>query len=116
MPLTSDVSVYLQGYTEKDAKDLLVSHNRENRWKTNQLNGKISLLNDNTAALSFEVNEALLETDYRFYQLALAYHNPAGYPVSLKYPKITISDEEQWFEFWRSSTELESFEVEKNKS
>lgn len=116
VPLTSDVSVYLQGYAEKDTKDLLVSHNRENRWQTNQLNGKISLLNDNTAALSFEVNEAELETDYRFYQLALAYHNPAGYPVSLKYPKITISDEQQWFEFWRNSTELESFEVEKNKS
>ncbi|WP_331428586.1 hypothetical protein [Vibrio sp. M250220] len=116
VPLTSDVSVYLQGYAQKDTKDLLVSHSRENRWQTNQLNGKITLLNDTTAALSFEVDETELETDYRFYQLALAYHNPAGYPVTLKYPKITISDDKQWFEFWRSSTELESFEIEKTKS
>lgn len=116
VPLTSDVSVYLQGYAQKDTKDLLVSHSRENRWQTNQLNGKVTLLNDTTAALSFEVDETELETDYRFYQLALAYHNPAGYPVSLKYPKITISDDKQWFEFWRSSTELESFEIEKTKS
>ncbi|MGD8234477.1 LysM peptidoglycan-binding domain-containing protein [Vibrio sp. TRT 1302] len=115
VPLTSDVSVYLQGFIEEDTKDLLVSHSQQKRWQTNLLNGKMSLLNSNTAILSFEVDEAELATDYRFYQLALAYHNPAGYPVSLKYPKIIINDDKQWFEFWRSSSELESFEIEKNK-
>ncbi|MFM2590195.1 LysM peptidoglycan-binding domain-containing protein [Vibrio sp. TBV020] len=115
IPLQSDVSVYLQGYMESDSKDLLVSHSREKRWQTNRLNGNMNMLNENTAALSFEVDEATLATNYRFYELALAYHNPAGYPVSLKYPKITISDEKQWFEFWRSTSELESFEVEKSK-
>ncbi len=115
VPLKSDVSVYLQGYVESDSKDLLVSHSRENRWQINCLKGKMSLLNENTAALSFEIDEVELDTDYRFYELALAYHNPAGYPVTLKYPKITINDEKQWFEFWRSSSELESFEIEKSK-
>lgn len=113
IPLTSDVRVLFQGVIENDKKTLLLSHSRENQWQVNRLDGRMEMLGDNLARLSLTIDEAVLKYDYVGYELALEYHKPAGYPVVLKYPKITIDDNKSFFEFWRSQTELEALELHK---
>lgn len=46
------------------------------------------------------------------YNLSLEYKQPAGIPINLKYPKITIDDNKFALSFWRNQTEIEDFYLE----
>ncbi|MCS7488767.1 hypothetical protein UA24_20530, partial [Marinomonas sp. BSi20414] len=103
----------------------LASQSRDNRWQMNNLKGAFSMSDDRTGLLTFEVDEATLDThkikktgqmsrhnaftghdndtneqtakgmNYTSYQMTLEYKYPSGFPVTLRYPNITI-DDDKW--------------------
>ena len=106
MRYVSDVTVLLQGVRSNNKQVLLQSASSQGQWKNNQVNGKLTLLAKQQAALlTFSVDEYQLGVDYQGYTLAIEYSNPSGYPVILSY-KIDIDDDKYWFSFWRDEAEL----------
>ena len=47
-----------------------------------------------------------------FMRLPWEYDQPAGIPINLTYPKITIADGGSILAFWRDHTEIEEFHLE----
>ena len=107
---------------------LLATHSKENRWAMNNLKGGLTIhqngtdLESTTGLLTFDIDERTLSkqtikkwaqqkghgsgikdglgVNYRHYRLALEYHAPAGIPVTLKYPNISIDDDKWAISFW----------------
>ncbi|GGN39600.1 hypothetical protein UA24_20235 [Marinomonas sp. BSi20414] len=51
--------------------------------------------------------------NYTYYQMTLEYKYPSGFPVTLRYPNITIDD--KWsLSFWRDQTEIDDFHLEQS--
>ncbi len=111
IPLTSDISLHIQGVTEAHEADLLISDTQSNRWTINKLGGKIELLNSTTAQVSLTIDERALNRDYISFKLALDYHGPAGYPVILKYRHIEIDDDNKFLGLFRTEAELNEFKL-----
>jgi hypothetical protein len=97
----------------------------------NNLKGGLTIEN-NTGLLTLEIDERTLTShrekriqtgqasrnnstkgmNYMKYNLSLEYKQPAGIPINLKYPKITIDDNKFALSFWRNQTEIEDFYLE----
>ncbi|WP_417560749.1 LysM peptidoglycan-binding domain-containing protein [Marinomonas sp.] len=128
----SDVTFAISGdssYTPDGV--LLASNSEDNRWQMNNLKGGLTIEN-NTGLLTLEIDERTLTShrekriqtgqasrnnstkgmNYMKYNLSLEYKQPAGIPINLKYPKITIDDNKFALSFWRNQTEIEDFYLE----
>ncbi|MCS7488719.1 hypothetical protein UA24_20275, partial [Marinomonas sp. BSi20414] len=122
----------------------LATQSRDNRWQMNNLKGAFSMSDDRTGLLIFEVDEATLDThkikktgqmsrqntftrrdnntneqsdkgmNYTSYQMTLEYKYPSGFPVTLRYPNITIDDDKWSLSFWRDQTEIDDFHLEQS--
>lgn len=110
---------------------LLATNSEDNRWQMNNLKGGLTIEN-NTGLLTLEIDERTLTShrekriqtgqasrnnstkgmNYMKYNLSLEYKQPAGIPINLKYPKITIDDNKFALSFWRNQTEIEDFYLE----
>jgi hypothetical protein len=128
----SDVTFAISGdssYTPDGV--LLASNSEDNRWQMNNLKGGLTIEN-NVGLLTLEIDERTLTShrekriqtgqasrnnstkgmNYMKYNLSLEYKQPAGIPINLKYPKITIDDNKFALSFWRNQTEIEDFYLE----
>jgi hypothetical protein len=125
----SDISLTVTGKDNKGDK-VLASTSAENRWQVNKLQGQLGM-EDTAGMVSLTIDERQLEgyainntgrasrnnkgtqgMNYHTYNMALEYHQPAGIPISLQYPKITIDDDKWALSFWRNDTEIEHFQLE----
>uniref|UniRef100_A6VUL4 Peptidoglycan-binding LysM n=1 Tax=Marinomonas sp. (strain MWYL1) TaxID=400668 RepID=A6VUL4_MARMS len=125
----SDVSFSITGRRTGVRSVLLATSSTENRWQMNKLKGQLDIKNQ-TGLLTLEVDERTLAPqpirgagqmgrpvstqgmNYTEYNLSLEYDQPAGIPISLTYPKITIDDGGSILTFWRDHTEIEEFHLE----
>ena len=107
----------------------LIISSTENRWQMNKLKGQLDIKNQ-SGILTLEVDERTLAPqpirgagqmgrpvstqgmNYTEYNLSLEYDQPAGIPINLTYPKITIDDGGSILAFWRDHTEIEEFHLE----
>ena len=128
----SDVTFAISGdssYTPDGV--LLASNSEDNRWQMNNLKGGL-IIENNVGLLTLEIDERTLTShrekriqtgqasrnnstkgmNYMKYNLSLEYKQPAGIPINLKYPKITIDDNKFALSFWRNQTEIEDFYLE----
>lgn len=122
----------------------LATQSRDNRWQMNNLKGAFSMSDERTGLLTFAVDEALLAKhkikktgqmsrqntltrhdnntneqtgkgmNYTSYQMTLEYKYPSGFPVTLRYPNITIDDDKWSLSFWRDQTEIDDFHLEQS--
>ncbi|NLU99575.1 hypothetical protein B6N13_15960 [Marinomonas sp. UCMA 3892] len=125
----SDVTFSITGRRTGVKSVLLATSSTENRWQMNKLKGQLDIKNQ-SGILTLEVDERKLAPqpirgagqmgrpvstqgmNYTEYNLSLEYDQPAGIPINLTYPKITIADGGSILAFWRDHTEIEEFHLE----
>lgn len=126
----SDVTFSITGRRTGVQSVMLATSSAENRWQMNKLKGQLDIKNQ-TGILTIEVDESTLAPqpirgagqmgrpasakgmNYTEYNLSLEYDQPAGIPIRLTYPKITIDDGGSILAFWRDHTEIEEFQLER---
>jgi len=124
VPKRSDMTFSLLG-RNAGTPVLLSTNSAENKWNPNQLEGKMVT----EGVIQLTVDERLLEAqpitlyghsvqptqtkgmNYHRYNMALQYKHPAGIPITLDYPDITIDDGFS-FMLWRHHTEINDFAME----
>lgn len=111
LPMVSDISLSLSGLSGT-GEALLVSHPLDDRWQLNRVNARLTLHKRHTARLTFDIDEQALGQNYRQLILALDYHTPGGYPVTLSYPKIVVDDNKQWLWLFPADVEVTPFKRE----